>query len=88
MVTKRNLRKHEFIGLEVEILKSKNKTQKGIKGYVIDETQKTMKIVSKDRERVIAKRGSVFRFRLSNGEKVKIAGDEIVAKPEDRIRKC
>lgn len=88
MVTKRNLRKHEFIGLEVEVLKSKNKTQKGIKGYVIDETQKTMKIGYKDRERMIAKMGSVFRFRLPNGEKVKITGDEIVAKPEDRIRKC
>jgi len=87
-VTKRTLKKHELIGKEVEVIESKNITQKGIKGKITDETEKTIKIESGDRERIVAKKGSVFVFKLPKGEKVKINGDEIVARPEDRIRKC
>jgi len=87
MITKNNLRKHEFIGLEVEIVESKNKTQKGVKGRIVDETQKTIKIESKNKEKIIPKNGSVLKFVLPNGERVKIIGDEIVFRPEERIRK-
>ena len=87
MITKNNLRKHEFIGLEVEVMESKNKSQRGLKGKIVDETQKTIKIESENKEKIIPKNGSVFKFVLPNGEKMKIIGDEIVFKPEERIRK-
>ncbi len=88
MITKRNLKKHELIGLKVEVVYSKNKTQRGIKGRVIDETEKTIRIESTDKERVVQKDGTVFRFRLPRGYKVKIKGCEISFRPEDRIRKA
>ena len=86
-MTKKNLKKHEFMGLEAEVLKSKNETQKGIKGTVINETQKIIKIESKNGEKNIQKVGSVFRFTLPNGEKMKIIGNEIAVRPDERIRK-
>ena len=88
MLTKRVLKKHELIGKKVEVIESKNITQKGINGNITDETEKTIKIEHDGRERIVAKKGSVFVFTLPNGEKVKINGDEIAVKPEDRIRKC
>ncbi len=87
MLTKKNLKKHEFMGLEVEVLKSKNETQKGIKGKVVYETQKIIEIESKNGEKNIQKSGSVFKFTLPNGEKMKIIGNEISVRPEERIRK-
>ena len=87
MITKENLPRHEFIGLMVEVIESKNKSQVGLKGRVIDETQKTIKIEYKGKEKVIPKSGSVFRFTLPNGEKMSIRGDAILCRPEDRIKK-
>ena len=87
MRTKTNLKKHELIGLGVEILESRNKTQVGIKGKVVNETQKILKIESGKRGKSVQKKGSVFRFTLQTGEKVKIKGEEIAFRPEERIRK-
>ena len=87
MITKRNLKRHELIGLKVEVLESKNKTQIGIKGRVVDETEKTIKIESQGKEKIIQKSGTIFRFKLPNGKRVRIRGDEISFKPEERIRK-
>ncbi len=88
MRTKKNLKKHELIGLKVEVIESRNPTQVGIRGRVIDETEKTIKIESKGKEKIIPKSGTVFRFILPNREKVKIKGDEISYRPEERIRKA
>jgi ribonuclease P protein subunit POP4 len=88
MINKRNLEKHEFIGMKIEVLESYNKSQKGIRGKVIDETQKMVKIESGGKEKNVPKKGSVFRFTLPKGGKVKVVGDKIAARPEERIRKC
>jgi len=87
LITKKNLPQHEFIGLRIEIMKSRNKTQTGLKGKVIDETQKTIKMETKNGEKTVQKSGSLFRFTLPNGKKTTLKGDAIVARPEDRIKK-
>ena len=86
MITKRNIKKHELIGLETFVLVSKNKTQEKLKGKVVDETQKTLKIETSDGEKTVAKKGSVFRFNIP-GNTVDVHGDEINMKPEERVRK-
>ena len=86
MITAKNIRKHELIGLEVVVKKSKNQTQEDIAGTVIDETQNTLKIESKDGEKTVPKKDSVFIFKLESGP-VQVSGEEILARPEERIRK-
>jgi len=88
MRNKKNLIRHEFIGLNVEVVESKNKYLVGLKGKVIDETKKTIKIEKRDkREKIIPKMGNVLEFTLSGNKKVTICGEEIMTRPEDRIKK-
>ncbi len=87
MLTKKNLKKHEFMGLKIKVLKSSNVTQEGIEGIVVDETQKTFRIENNGTEKIVQKNGSVFMLTLPSGEKAKIPGEEIASRPEERIRK-
>jgi ribonuclease P protein subunit POP4 len=83
--TVKNLLKHEFIGLDVEVLSDSNYCNKGISGKIIDETMKTFIIQNKGLKR-IAKENAVFKFKL-NSETVKVEGKNLVKRPEDRIKK-
>ncbi len=72
----------EFIGCELKIIDSKNKSQVGLTGKVVDETKKTFTIIHKETEKKITKQGCTFTI---NGKTV--SGDEIVQRPEERIKK-
>jgi ribonuclease P protein subunit POP4 len=78
---------HEFIGLKGKVVQSSNSSCKGISGRVIDETLKTFTIRHKEKEKVVAKRNSVFHFILPDGSLVEIEGKALVGRPEDRIKK-
>ncbi|MEM5778518.1 MAG: ribonuclease P protein component 1 [Candidatus Aenigmatarchaeota archaeon] len=86
MITPRNLIRHELIGLNIEVFNSTNKFQVGIKGIVVDETKNTIIIESKNGLKKIQKKGAVFIFTIPNGKKVKIKGEKILARPEERIK--
>ena len=81
-----NLRKHELIGLRVEIVRSEDPGLLGVAGVVVDETRNTLLIDAAGREKRIAKQGSRFRFDVPGGAEVE--GDEIRFRPEDRIKKA
>ncbi|MEM5830809.1 MAG: ribonuclease P protein subunit [Candidatus Aenigmatarchaeota archaeon] len=83
-----NLVRHELIGLKVKILDSKNKSLKKIKGIVVDETYNTIIIEKKNKKRkVVPKKSTIFLFELNNNKKVKVLGDILIGRPEDRIKK-
>ncbi|MFH7880936.1 MAG: ribonuclease P protein component 1 [Candidatus Aenigmatarchaeota archaeon] len=86
-INERNLVRHELIGLEVEVIESKNPYQIGIKGKVVDETYKTLVIETPKGEKRVAKNDCVFVFKIPNGKKVRVEGWVLVGKPEDRIKK-
>lgn len=86
-ITPKNLVRHELIGLRVRISKSKDPTQKGVKGIVVDETYKTLKIKCGNRIKTIPKEISVFVFTLPNNIKVEVDGKILLGRPEDRIKK-
>ena len=72
--------KHELIGLQVEVPQTK------LKGKVIDET-KNMLVIKKDNEiKKIPKHNTTFIFTLPSGVKVKVSGDLLRKRPEDRIK--
>ncbi len=76
----------DWIGLKVEVVESPNKSEVGIKGEVVDETQNTLKIMTEKGLKVVAKRGRTFRVWYK-GKIMRIKGDLINFRPEDRIKR-
>ena len=72
----------EFIGLPLEVIDSKNKSLKGKKGKVIDETQYTI-VIEENSEKItiLLKKGTIFKINDNQ-----INGDKIQKKPEDRVK--
>jgi len=87
MITPENLVRHELIGLEVRVVWSRNPSQIGISGRVVDETRQMLSIETKRGVKNIAKDQAVFSFHLPSGEWVRVDGKLLVARPEDRIKK-
>lgn len=88
MITPQNIFRHELVGLDVEVVKSSHTGFIGIRGLVVDETKKTIKIEDQGgSEKIIPKNVATFKFTLPDGAVVEIEGRIIVARPEDRIKK-
>ncbi len=81
-----NLRKHELIGLQVEILQATDPGQVHVRGRVVDETRNLLVIEAAGVEKRIPKQGARFRFQIEGG--IEVEGDEIRYRPEDRIKKA
>jgi len=81
-----NLRKHEFIGLGVSVVRATDPSLVGVKGRVVDESRNMLIIESGGREKSVPKTGSRFWFEVEGG--VEIDGSEILYRPEDRIKKA
>jgi len=86
MIQPRNLIRHEFIGLPVEIVESTNNFQIGLRGMVIDETKNVLTIETAKGLKKIQKKGATFIFKIPNGKRVKVNGNKIAVRPEDRIK--
>ncbi|MEM5814642.1 MAG: ribonuclease P protein subunit [Candidatus Aenigmatarchaeota archaeon] len=82
MITARNVLRHELIGLEAEVLGCPNKSLVGTKGRIMMETKNTMTIGTK----TVQKKGAVLLLKLG-GKTVKVSGDSLMARPEERIKK-
>ncbi|MFH1771061.1 MAG: ribonuclease P protein subunit [archaeon] len=76
-----NKLKQEYIGLDVEIIESNNKTLTGMKGKLIDETKNTFKIKTIKGTKTVLKNTSTFKI---NNKIIK--GNEITKKPHERIK--
>ncbi len=81
-----NLRKHELIGLQVEVVRSTDPGQAHVTGLVVDETRNLLVIEAGGAEKRIPKQGSRFRFQINGG--IEVEGDEIRFRPEDRVKKA
>lgn len=85
MITAKNLIRHELIGLTAEVAESTNKDCVGIKGLVVNETKNLLTIETENGNKRIQKKKTQFIFKIPGG-KVKVDGERIVARPEDRIK--
>ena len=75
---------HELIGEEIEVVDSKNKSNIGIHGKIIDETKETLKVhQGNGKEAVLMK--SIITFKLCSTGKV-ISGEQVARRPEDRLK--
>jgi ribonuclease P protein subunit POP4 len=87
MITAKTLARHELIGLRVEVVSSSNRSQVGAKGVVTDETRQTLTVDTGKAEKNFPKDQCTFKFTLPSGQKVRVDGRLLVARPEDRIKK-
>lgn len=73
----------ELIGQEIEIIKSKNKSNLHLKGKIVDETKYTIKIIHQGKIKTMMKNNIVFKLRKTNQV---IEGKTIAKRPEERIK--
>ena len=78
-----NVVRHELIGLTAEVVKSRNKSNAGLKGKIVDESYKTLVINGKR----VFKDAITVTLMLPSKEKVEVEGNLLVARPWDRIKK-
>jgi RNase P/RNase MRP subunit p29 len=75
----------EFIGEQVEIVRSNSRQLEGLTGKIVDETRDSLKILVNKKNfkefKIIFKKGNVFK--IGN---LLVDGNKIAKKPEDRIK--
>ncbi len=74
---------YELIGEEIEVVTSKNKSNLGIKGKIIDETKETITVNQDGKEVVLMKK--IITFKLMKSGKI-ISGEVIAKRPEERLK--
>lgn len=78
--------KYEFIGLFVEVIKSRNKNMVGIHGEIIDETKNTFAIRTPTGIKIIPKEYNTFLFYY-NGYWILVDGKHLVGRPWERLKR-
>lgn len=79
--------KHEFIGLNAEITKSKNPNYLGIRGTIVDETRNTFKIAYNGKVKTIVKDQAVFSLTFSDSTVVEADGEKLRGRPSERLKR-
>jgi ribonuclease P protein subunit POP4 len=85
-ITPHNILRHELIGLNVIVAGSKDPFMKGVRGTVVDETKNMLTIASGDKQMMVPKGISTFRFKLPDRTIVEVDGARLVARPENRLK--
>jgi len=78
---------HELSGLDVKVIASRDKNQRGIKGRVLKETKNTLVLDTRNGERQIVKKTSTFKFFYGK-KSFTVNGEEINFRPYERTEKA
>ena len=84
MITADNIRFHEFIGLDTEIVQSTNPQVIGLNGRIINETKSMFTINTENGVKSIAKSTNDWKFSVQNKDII-VDGSKISKRPFDRI---
>jgi ribonuclease P protein subunit POP4 len=84
MITADNIRSHEFIGLDTEIVQSTNPQVIGLNGRIINETKSMFTINTENGVKSIAKSTNNWKFSIQNNDII-VDGSKIAKRPFDRI---
>ena len=88
-ITPNNILQHELIGLHIILDEYTERGVPRLTGTVIDETRNTLLIENTHKnEKRIAKAGNRFIFELDEGVRVRVKGERLISRPEDRIKKA
>ena len=78
---------HELVGLDAEVVDSKDRSQIGIHGEVIRETKNLLYVKTGDATVKVVKLISEFRFRVGN-RRFDVKGEEINFRSHERTEKA
>ena len=84
MITADTITRHEFIGLDTQIVESSNQQVIGLNGTIINETKSMFTINTKRGNKNIAKSTSNWKFSIS-GQNTIVNGSKIAKRPFERI---
>ena len=82
MITADNISRHEFIGLNTQIINSSNQEVIGLNGTIINETKSMFRINTGLKN--IPKSTSDWKFLVANKEMI-VKGSKIAKRPFERI---
>ena len=82
--TPETLARHELVGLDVRVTAASNPDLLDIEGEVVMETTNTLHIERADWAWQVPKAAATFEFTLSDGQRVRIEGERLVARPARR----
>jgi ribonuclease P protein subunit POP4 len=86
-ITKRNVLRHELIGLEARVTNSSDPTLLGASGKIVDETRDMLVVERVGNAKIVPKANSKFMFTLPSCEVVEVDGAKLVGRPEERVRR-
>lgn len=86
-ITPLNLLNHELIGLETHVVGSKDPSHVSKKGTIVAETREMIQLDTPEGEILLAKDVCVFQITLPDGVKVRVDGNLLQGRPEDRLKK-
>ncbi|KXB06639.1 hypothetical protein AKJ55_00895 [candidate division MSBL1 archaeon SCGC-AAA382M17] len=86
-ITRENFLQHELIGLKAEVLKAKNTSLEGKEGIIMKERKNVLTLEEDGDLKILPKSGVTLSITLPDGEKVKVDGKSLVARPQDRTKK-
>ena len=78
----KDIARYELIGLNAEIIDSKNKSNIGIKGKIADETKSTIIINNKR----VFKKNITLKIKTKN-QSITIKGEKLFGRPKERTKK-
>ena len=81
-----NILRHELIGLDVKIVRARNRSIRGARGVVVDESKNMITLLRAGRKVLIPKSIATFQFKLSNGLLVDVDGARLIGRPEGRLK--
>jgi ribonuclease P protein subunit POP4 len=80
----KNIIAHELIGLKVKIYDTHNKYLGS--GTVIDETRNLIRVMVNNSIKNFLKNSCYFHFILPDKKTVKINGQDLIGRPEERLK--
>jgi len=84
MITPDNITKHEFIGINTQIIESTNSQIIGLNGTIINETKSMFTINTKKGTKLIPKSHITWKFNV-NKQEIFIDGSKIQKRSFDRL---
>jgi ribonuclease P protein subunit POP4 len=85
-ISPRNILRHELIGLEAGVVRSRNPSHRAVEGFIVDESMKTLVIEQDGESKRVPKRDATFIIKLPNCL-VEVEGAALYGRPEDRVKK-
>jgi len=84
MITADNISRHEFIGLNTQIINSSNQEVIGLNGTIINETKSMFTINTQKGIKKIPKSTNEWKFSIQGKESI-VNGSKITKRPFERI---